>query len=94
MGVSQQEYRRFRLAALCFVLSISLLWGCSIKDPEFREVDNMESSDQEEVDQVVSPLAADVVSLEVTGGSKSYQFSVGIASPDEGCHQYADWWRF
>lgn len=53
----------------------------------------MESSDQEEVDQVVSPLAADVVSLEVTGGSKSYQFSVGIASPDEGCHQYADWWE-
>ena len=53
----------------------------------------MESSDQEEVDQVVSILAADVVSLEVTGNPNEYLFYVGIASPDEGCHQYADWWE-
>lgn len=93
MGVSQREYRRFKLAALCLVLSISLMWGCSIQDPAFREVDEMESSDQEQVGQMASTLAADVVSLDVTGGPKAYQFSVGIASPDEGCHQYADWWE-
>ena len=93
MGVPQKEYRRYRHAALGFVLSISLLWGCSIQDPAFREVDEMESRDQEEVDQMASSLAADVVSLEVTGGPNEYQFSVGIASPDEGCNQYADWWE-
>jgi hypothetical protein len=75
------------------VLSITFLWGCSIKQPEFSEVDDMETSDQEDVDQVVSTLAADVVSLEVTGGPNEYQFSVGISSPDEGCQQYADWWE-
>jgi hypothetical protein len=93
VGESQREYRRSRLAAFCIGLSLSLLWGCSINDPAYREVDEMESRDQEEVSQVVSTLTADVVSLEVTGGSNEYQFSVGITSPDEGCHQYADWWE-
>ncbi len=81
------------LSSLCFVLSISLLWGCSAKQPEASEVDDIENSDQEKVDQVENPLAADVVSLEVTGEPNEYQFSVGIVSPDEGCHQYADWWE-
>jgi hypothetical protein len=81
------------LPALFFVLSISLLWGCSIQDPEFREVKDMESRDQKEVDQVGSTLAANVVSLVVKGRPNEYQFSVGIASPDKGCDQYADWWE-
>ncbi|HEY45902.1 MAG TPA: hypothetical protein G4O14_03855 [Anaerolineae bacterium] len=93
MEVSQREYRRSRLAALCLVLSSSFLWRCSINDPAFGEVDGVESRDQEQADQVVSTLAADVVSLEVTGGPNAYTFSVEIASPDKGCHQYVDWWE-
>jgi hypothetical protein len=38
-------------------------------------------------------MLADVISVQVTGNPHSYQFSVGIASPDQGCHQYADWWE-
>lgn len=53
----------------------------------------MESREEEEVDQVAGALGADVVSVEVTGDPNRYQFSVEIASPDEGCHQYADWWE-
>jgi hypothetical protein len=36
---------------------------------------------------------ADVISVEVTASPGAYQFSVGIASPDTGCDQYADWWE-
>lgn len=39
------------------------------------------------------PRFADVVSVEVSGGSQAYTFSVGISSPDTGCDQYADWWE-
>lgn len=37
--------------------------------------------------------AANVISVEVRGDPGSYQFSVGIESPDTGCQQYADWWE-
>ena len=93
MGEHQRGYRRCRIVAFCFLMSISLLSGCAIQEPAFHEVDDMESKEQEEVDQVVSALTADVVSLEITGDPNAYQFSVGIASPDEGCDQYADWWE-
>lgn len=39
------------------------------------------------------PDAANVISVEVRGEPGSYQFSVGIESPDTGCQQYADWWE-
>jgi hypothetical protein len=91
--MSQKKYRKCWLVTLCLVLGISLLWGCSVNQPGLREVDDLEESDQEEVDQVAGALGADVVSVEVTGSPNAYQFSVGIASPDEGCHQYADWWE-
>lgn len=44
-------------------------------------------------DAAASGLVADVISVEVTGQEGAYQFVVGIASPDEGCSQYADWWE-
>jgi hypothetical protein len=50
-------------------------------------------NDKEETDMAELSLAADVVSVEVTGEPDSYQFQVGISSPDTGCDQYADWWE-
>ncbi len=38
-------------------------------------------------------LAADVVSVQVSGQAGAYHFSVGVRSPDTGCEQYADWWE-
>lgn len=36
---------------------------------------------------------ANVVSVSVFGEPGSYQFSVGIRSPDTGCDRFADWWE-
>ena len=36
---------------------------------------------------------ADIVSVSVSGQQNSYQFAVGISSPDEDCDQYANWWE-
>lgn len=82
-----------RLAALSLVLSASLLSGCEIQEPAYREVGDKVSSVQEEVEQVVRTLTADVISVETAGDPNAYTFSVGIASPDEGCDRYADWWE-
>ncbi|MBI9051007.1 MAG: hypothetical protein JEZ00_16415 [Anaerolineaceae bacterium] len=46
-----------------------------------------------ELDQVADTVQADVVSVKATGEANTYQFSVGISSPDTGCEQYADWWE-
>lgn len=36
---------------------------------------------------------AEVISVDVSGEEFGYSFAVGIASPDKGCEQYADWWE-
>jgi hypothetical protein len=38
-------------------------------------------------------VKADVVSVAVHGEAQAFEFEVGIASPDTGCEQYADWWE-
>lgn len=38
-------------------------------------------------------IIADVLTVDVTGQSGSYQFNVQVSSPDTGCDQYADWWE-
>ncbi len=42
---------------------------------------------------VEDPEFADVRKVEVRGNEQSYNFSVTLKSPDEGCDQYADWWE-
>jgi hypothetical protein len=37
--------------------------------------------------------AARIVSVQASGSPGAYSFSVGVASPDLGCNQYADWWE-
>jgi len=44
-------------------------------------------------DLVPPMIFADVISVEVSGSDNSYQFSVGVRSPDTGCDQFADWWE-
>ena len=46
-----------------------------------------------EEDSMSMPVAADVLSVQVTGQPKDYQFQVRVSSADMGCEQYADWWE-
>ena len=36
---------------------------------------------------------ADVLSIQVTGSPRAYNFAVEASSPDTSCEQYADWWE-
>jgi len=40
-----------------------------------------------------SQTMAHVLSIQATGESNNYFFTVAIQSPDLGCNQYADWWE-
>ena len=40
-----------------------------------------------------APVVADVLSVQVSGSPGEYTFAVEVASPDEDCFQYADWWE-
>jgi hypothetical protein len=46
-----------------------------------------------EVKNTISVPQAAVVSISVSGEPGTYNFSVTVSSPDEGCSQYADWWE-
>lgn len=51
------------------------------------------SNPQEAQAEVTATLQASITSVATSGGEENYTFSVGIASPDTGCEQYADWWE-
>jgi hypothetical protein len=42
---------------------------------------------------VSPPVLAGVVSVKSAGEPGVYRLAVGLASPDTGCEQYADWWE-
>ncbi len=46
-----------------------------------------------EVANTIPASQADVLSTSVSGEPGTYNFSVTVSSPDEGCSQYADWWE-
>ncbi len=46
-----------------------------------------------EVKNTIPASQAAVVSISVSGEPGTYNFSVTVSSPDEGCIQYADWWE-
>ena len=89
----QKKYRKYRFAAHYLVLGMSLLWGCSVNQPELGGTAAPVEGEQEESTQVVDAVVAYVISVEAVGDSNAYRFSVEIASPDTGCDQYADWWE-
>ncbi|MEL6986756.1 MAG: hypothetical protein AAGK97_02910 [Bacteroidota bacterium] len=51
------------------------------------------SSDQEIVEHGDPLEEAQVLSVTFIESNGSYNFSVEIQSPDEGCEQYANWWE-
>ncbi len=89
--MSQGKNNQHWLVAL--LLGISLfLWGCSVDRPDLSTVDDLENNNQVELNQGSDAGMADVISVEVTGSPNGYRFAVEIASPDQGCDQYANWW--
>ena len=74
------------------LLSIFMLcFGGSIIDTQ--TVVGQENVEEKKADTSSEGAVADVLDVKAAGESKSYRFAVKIASPDEGCQQYADWWE-
>lgn len=64
------------------ILIVYSLCTCSSSS---TKADNGDNKSEEAV--------ANIISVQVSGETNAYQFSVGISSPDSGCQQYADWWE-
>lgn len=78
--------------------SLFLLWGCApqlLPLPQSTYMTEEPAPDPTEANKLPTPKPkfADVLSINVTGESGSYQFAVEVSSPDTGCEQYADWWE-
>ena len=46
-----------------------------------------------EPEETPAGSVANIVSASTSGSPGSYQFTVGVKSPDTGCEQYANWWE-
>lgn len=74
------------------LVGLLLLWGCGAQPGASP---TLSSPTVAPTPTEVEPAAvvADVRSVEVSGESGDYRFSVEVRSPDAGCEQYADWWE-
>ena len=59
--------------------------------PLIMNDDFSQTMDNDEAD--TTSEKASIVSTSFSGNEKSYNFNVGISSPDKGCEQYANWWE-
>ena len=89
----QKSWRKRQLGVFSMVFVIMFVWGYFLTQQVFGEDAQVRARVQGDETQRQSEALADVLSVKVTGNPNAYRFSVKVASPDEGCEQYADWWE-
>lgn len=77
---------------------LTLLWlapGCSggSTGPPAKDGATPEAGPTDESPPAEQRYHADVVSVSASGSPQSYDFLVGVLSPETGCDRYADWWE-
>jgi hypothetical protein len=78
-----------------FILLVFALTGCTASttpDASTLPAVPVQTLAQEDI-PMKNSVAANVLSVTVTGEPGKYQFDVEVSSPDTGCDQYADWWE-
>jgi hypothetical protein len=87
-------FGRAQALHIAALLIIALSSACSGLNP--RMPAEMDPSSQPQTTQITPsspPIVADVLSVQASGKPGEYTFAVEVASPDEDCFQYADWWE-
>jgi len=77
------------------ILLIFVLTGCNAPN-QLQVTTQFPTQAQTPVQKetsMIDSVAANVLSVKVTGEAGEYQFNVEVSSPDTGCDQYADWWE-
>ena len=78
-----------------FILLVFALTGCTVStapDASTLPAVPVQTLTQEDIPMKDS-VAANVLSVKMTGEPGKYQFDVEVSSPDTGCDQYANWWE-